>query len=70
MLIIRSLNCIDAASGIVLLVSDNPVHRLRQNSLNLCTGRPLTESDDTRCCINTIQPPNDEHIKLEKCRGL
>ena len=19
-----------------------------------CTGRPLTESDDTRCCINTI----------------
>jgi hypothetical protein len=21
---------------------------------NLCTGRSLTESDDTRCCINTI----------------
>ena len=27
-------------------VSDRPVHR--------CTGRSLTESDDTRCCINTI----------------
>jgi len=24
--------------------------------------RPLTGSDDTRCCINTIQPPDDEHI--------
>ena len=38
--------------------------------LNLCTGRPLTESDDTRWCINTIQPPDDEHIILETCRGL
>jgi len=22
--------------------------------LSLCTGRPLTDSDDTRFCINTI----------------
>jgi len=22
-----------------------------QSSLNLCTGRPPTECDDTRCCI-------------------
>ena len=50
MLIIKRLNCIDAASGIVLSVSGRPVHRLRelvgvsnQFSLNLCTGRPLTE---------------------------
>jgi len=35
-----------------------------------CTGRPLTESDDTRCCINTIQPPDDEHIMIETCTGL
>jgi len=35
-----------------------------------CTGRPLTEGDDTRCCINTIQPPDDEHIMFETCRGL
>jgi hypothetical protein len=27
-----------------LSVSDRPVH--------LCTGRSLTESDDTRCCVN------------------
>ena len=38
--------------------------------LNLCTGRPLTESDDTRCCISTIQPPDDEHIMPKTCRGL
>ena len=31
MLIIRRLNCIDAASGIVLSVSGHPVHRLREN---------------------------------------
>ena len=28
--------------------------------LNLCTGMSLTETDDTRCCINTIWPPEDE----------
>ena len=65
MTIIRRLNCIDEASGIVLSVSGLPVHRLREYisnryayslrkrklsenlfdiySLNLCTGRPLTE---------------------------
>jgi len=41
------------------------VHRLRDNfSLNLCSLRPpwpLTESDDTICCIHTIWPPEDEH---------
>ena len=26
--------------------------------------------DDTRCSINTIQPPDDEHVMLETCRGL
>ena len=30
---------------------------------------PLTESDDTRCSINTIQPPDDEHIMRETCTG-
>ena len=49
-----------------------PARKLSANllSLNLCSGRPLTESDDTRYCINTIQPPDDEHIMLETCRGL
>ena len=40
MLIIRRLNCINTASGIVSLVGGLPVHRLRENSRNLCTGRP------------------------------
>jgi len=59
MLIIRRLNCIDTASGIVLSVSGCPVHRLRENC-----------SADTRCCINTVQPPDDKHIMIETCRGL
>jgi len=24
------------------------------------TGRSLTESDDTRCCVNKIWPPEEE----------
>ena len=28
-----------------------PVHRLRESSPNLRTGRPSAECDDTRCCI-------------------
>ena len=63
MLIIRRLHCIDAASGIVNL-SKWP------SGAQVCTGRPLTESDDTTCCINTMQPPDNEHIMLEACRGL
>ena len=49
-----------------------PARKLSANpfSLNLCTGRPLTESDDTSCCINTIKHPDDEHKMLETCSGL
>jgi hypothetical protein len=67
MLIIRRLDCINTASGIVtvckLLVS-------AQSSLNLCTDQPFIESDDTRFCINTVYPPDDEHIVLETCGGM
>ena len=69
MLIIRRLNYIYAASGIVLSMSDRSVHRLGKNSPNLCTGRTDCE-DDTRCCINAIQPPDDEHTVFETCRGM
>ena len=51
MLIIRRVNCINAASGIVTL-SKWPSGALDGH---------LTESDDTRCCINKIHPPDDEH---------
>jgi len=40
--------------------SDRPVHRLKEDWFS-----PLS-----RCCINTIQPPDDEHIMLETCSGL
>jgi len=56
----REISCSSSEGQIVLIqhlvsslsVSDRPVHR--------CTGRSLTESEDTRCCINTIWPPEDE----------
>jgi hypothetical protein len=71
MLIIRRFNCIDAASGIVTLGKwPSGAQFERELSLGLYTGQPLSESDDTRCCINKIQPPDDEHIMLETCRGL
>ena len=67
MIIISTLNCTDAASGIGTL-SKWPSSA--QVESELCTGRPHTESDDTRCCTNTIQPPDDEPIMFETRRGL
>ena len=37
------------------------LHWLREFSLNQCNTWPLTESDGTRCCTQTIEPPEDEH---------
>jgi len=50
----RAISCSSSGGQIVLIqhlvsslsINDRPVH--------LCTGRSLTDSDDTRCCINTI----------------
>jgi len=64
MLIFRRTNCIITASGIVTLCKwpySIPVQSGLQSALNLHTVRPLTESDDTRGCNNTICPPEDEH---------
>ena len=45
-----------------LLTSPNsPPKETGQFPLDLHTGRPLTESDYTGCCISTIWPPDDEH---------
>ena len=46
--IFRRTNCIITASGIVTLIRH--------------TVQPFTESDDTRCCDNTICPPEDGHV--------
>ena len=60
MLIIRRLNCTAVASSIVPL----------SKWLSGATGRPITESEDIRFCISTIQPPDDEYTMLEKYTGL
>ena len=57
MLIVRRLNCTNSASGIVTLIK-------WPSGAQVCTGRPLIESDDSRYCISTIQPPDDENIML------
>jgi hypothetical protein len=43
------------------------IHR-RSNCIVTATGivtlikQPFTESDDTRCCVNVIFPPEDGHV--------
>jgi hypothetical protein len=54
-------NCILTASGNVALckrLHSTPV----ESELNRCTVQPFTESDVTRCCENTICPPEDGHV--------
>jgi hypothetical protein len=51
LLILRRSNCVNTASGIITVSKWPPV---------LCIGRSLTDSDDTRCCISTIWPHEDE----------
>jgi hypothetical protein len=68
--IFRRTNCILTASGIIT-VNGCTVHRLRADSvLNRCTVQPFTESDDTRCCSNTICPPEDGHVNARNMSGI
>jgi hypothetical protein len=39
-----------------------------QFSLKLCTDRP-PRSDSTICCMYTVYLYEDEHLRLETCRG-
>ena len=39
-----------------------PIFRRKNSALNQCTGQKFTESEDTRCCVNTIFPPEDGHV--------
>jgi hypothetical protein len=49
------------SSGIVTLSNWPPGAQVEKELFfNLCTGRSLTESKDTRCCINTIWSRDDE----------
>ena len=61
--IIRRSNCINTASGIVFSISDRSVSRLRSNYVPSQPAHPMVTYREyyTRCCINTIWPPDDEH---------
>ena len=41
-----------------------------QSALILHTVQPFTESDDTRCCDNTICPPEDGHVDARNMSGI
>jgi len=56
MLILRRSKCISTASGIVTLF-----RWLFNTHVNLYTEQSPKQSDDTRCCINKIWPPEDEN---------
>jgi hypothetical protein len=63
--IFRRKDCIHTASGIFALCTvrySTQVESGLQSALNLCTVQTFTESEDTRCCVNTIFPPEDGHV--------
>ena len=73
MLIFRRSYFIITASGIVTVCKrlySTPVESRLQSALNRRTVRPFTESGDTRCCNNTIRPPEMSMVLLEICRGF
>ena len=61
--IFRRKNRIHTASGILALINGCTLHRLRADSaLNRCAVQPFTESEDSRCCVNTFFHPEDGHV--------
>jgi len=64
-LIFRGYNHIHAACGTVTLYENSwwPVGTNRP-------PRTLVESDSTTCCMYTIVSSEDEHWRLETCRGI
>ena len=70
MFIIRRLNCINTASGIVLSISDRLVYRLRRNQflLNLHTGQSLTESTIPDAVLIQFDLMMMSTVLLETCR--
>ena len=56
-IIIIIINCIIQHLVSSHSVGGRPMRRLRED---LCTGRPPTEGDDTKCCIIQFWPPDDE----------
>ena len=56
-------NCILTASGIFALCKRLHSTLVKSESaLNQCTVQTFTEREDTRCCENTICPPEDGYV--------
>ena len=63
--IFRRTNCVITASGVVTLCKrlyTMPDESRLQSDLIQHSVQPFTESDSTRCCDNTICPPEDGHV--------
>ena len=73
MLICSKINCVHAAYGTVTLYESSWWPVGEQFSLKLCTDsspRTLVESDSTICCMYTVYLTEDEHLRLETCKGI
>jgi len=53
-----------------LSLGDCSVHRLREDSRNLCTEQSPKESYDTRYRVNTIVLLKMSTVVLETCTGM
>ena len=67
-------SCTHAAYGTVTLYGSPwwPAGTQFEFSLKLCTDRApgiLIESDSTFAACIQLYPPEDEHLRLETCRG-
>jgi hypothetical protein len=63
--VFQALICPSSGGPIVFsqhLVTSLSVKGINMPALNRCTAQPFTESDVTRCCENTIGPPEDGHV--------
>ena len=70
--IFRRKNFIPTASGIIAVckrLHSTPVES-GLTALNWCTVQPFTESDDTRCCVNKIFPPEDGHVTARNMSSI
>ena len=71
----RVLTCPSSGGKIVftqrlvssLSVNGCTVHWL---ALNQCYGQTFTESEDIRCCVNTIFPPEDGHVNARNMSNI
>jgi hypothetical protein len=60
MYMFRAISCSSSGRQIVLIQRLVLSLTVSERLVQRCTGLSLTDSDDTRRCINTILPPEDE----------